>query len=52
MQKKLDLHFNKESSYWAQLTKQKQEEKNLKKKKSIEILKRKKLFKEEEAETK
>lgn len=48
LQQQLDLHFNKESSYLSQLAKIKQEEKSLKSKRSVENLKRKKKFKEEE----
>lgn len=48
LQQKLDLYFNKESSYLSQLAKLKQEEKLVKTKRSVENLKRKKKFKEEE----
>lgn len=48
LQQKLDLYFNKESSYLSQLSRLKHEEKLEKSKKSIENLKRKKDFKERE----
>ncbi|CAF1063313.1 unnamed protein product [Brachionus calyciflorus] len=48
LQQKLDLLNNKESSYLTQLAKLKQEEKLVRTKRSIENLKRKKQFKQEE----
>jgi len=46
LQQRLDLHFNKENSYLAKLTKEKQKERSEKSKRSIELLEIKKKFKE------
>jgi protein subunit release factor B len=48
LQQQLDFYYNKENSYLAKLEKFKREQKAIKNKKSVENLKRKKEFKEQE----
>ena len=48
MQQKLDIHFNKESSYYMQQQKEKKEDKLNKAKKARDNLERKREFKERE----